>query len=115
MNSDRGAVPVGDGDQVVDGGVGRDLQGLGQAAAPVDVGLEDIEGTSVDEALEAPAGVFVFGAGQRNADFVLDLAVAVDAVRHTAILEPPRAIFGDAGGEVDDVGGLHRLPAVEHD
>ncbi len=52
MQPGRRGMPVRDHDQVVDRGMGRDLQGFGQAAGPVDVGLEDIERLGVDEALK---------------------------------------------------------------
>ncbi len=106
---------VRDHDQVVRRRVGRDLQRLGEAAAPVDVRLQDIERAGVDETLEAPAGVFVLGAGERNGDLVLDPPIAVDAVGHDAFFQPARAVLRDPAGEVDDVRHVHRLPAIQHD
>jgi len=54
----------------------------GQAAAPVDVGLDDIQRVLFDEALEAPAGVFVLRTRQRDARLGLELDVAVDDDPH---------------------------------
>ena len=98
-----------------DGRIGGDLQGLAEAAAPIDVGLQDIERILLDEALEAPARIFVLGARQRNAGLGLQLDVAVDAVRHETFFDPARPEFLDARTEIDGVIEIEALPAIDHD
>ena len=114
-HADGGYALVGDGDEVVCGGHCGDFEDFGESSGPVEVGLDDVEGFGVHEAFEAPAGVFVFGAGDGDVDFFADLAVGVDAVGHGDFLDPSGLILLDGGSEFDDVVDVHRLPAVEHD
>src|ERR1700676_1802918 len=110
MDADRRRVAVRDGDQIVDGRVGGDLQRFRQAAAPVDVRLQDIERILLDEALEPPAGIFVLGAGERDVGLCVELDVTVDAIGHERLFQPARVELGDAIGEVDGIGAVHALP-----
>src|SRR5271170_1595520 len=115
VDADRRRMSMGNDDEVVYGRVGRDLQGLAQSAAPVDVGLQHIERLLLDETLETPARIFVLGARERNPCLRLQLHVAVDAVGHEALLDPARPVLLDAGAEIDGVIEVEALPAVDHD
>ena len=46
VDTGRRRMPVWDGDEIMHRRIGRDLQCLRQASAPVDVGLQDIESAS---------------------------------------------------------------------
>src|SRR5271169_522168 len=115
VDADRRRMSMGNDDEVVHGRVGRDLQGLAQSAAPVDVGLKHVERILFYKTLETPARIFVLGARERNPGLRLQLDVAVDAVGHEALLDPARSVLLDAGAEIDGVIEVEALPAVDHD
>jgi hypothetical protein len=71
MDAHRRRMAVRNRDEIVGRRIGGDLQRLAEAAAPVNVGLQNIEGVLLDEALEAPTRIFVLGARQRNASLGL--------------------------------------------
>src|ERR1700677_5112760 len=115
MQSRVRGVPVRYDDQVAGTRQGGDFQGLGQPASPIDVRLQDIQRFSVDKALEAPAGVFVLGAGEWDRDRVHDPAIAVDTVGHDALFQPARLEFLDPLNQLDRVDRIEGLPAIQRD
>src|SRR5579883_90930 len=115
MDADRRRMAVWNGDQIVRSRVSGDFERLAEAAGPIDVGLQDIERVLLDEALEAPARIFVLGAGQRNLRLGLELDMAVDAVGHEAFLDPARPELLDARAEIHRIVEIEALPAIDHD
>ena len=101
-------------DQIVDRRIGGDLQGFAEAAAPIDVGLKNIERVLLDEPLEPPARVFVLAAGLRYSGLGLQFGIAVDAIGHEAFLDPARAELLDARAQIDGVIEVEALPAIDH-
>src|SRR5581483_1295837 len=90
MDADRRRMAMRNGDQIVRRRVSGDFERLAEPAGPIDVGLQDVERVLLDEALEAPARIFVLGARKRNLRLGLELDMAVDAVGHEAFLDPAR-------------------------
>ena len=110
-----GAVAVGYDGQVEGGGEGAYLDGLAQAAAPVDVGLEDVHGALFDYLAESPTGVFVFAAGDVYGGVAADRGVAVELVGQDGFFQPADVVVGEFVSHFDGVRDVPGTPGVEHD
>ena len=115
MGRGVGAVAVGYDGQVEGGGEGAYLDGLADAAAPVDVGLEDVHGALFDYLTESPTGVFVFAAGYVYGGVAADRGVAVEFVCQDGFFQPADVVVGEFVSHFDGVGYVPGTPGVEHD
>ena len=100
------AAAVGDGLDAGCFGDGVHLHGLGNATAPADVGLDDVDGSAFDELGEGVSASVVFsGCEGYPRDTAFEFCVAFDIVRREGFFEPSEVVgaepFSESKGELD--------------
>ena len=92
------------------GGVGHrgDLAALGEAAAPGEVGHDDVAGGLLDPGAEAEAGEDALALADRDRGLGLEADEGVDVVGRHDLLEPHDVVGLERAG---DAGGGRQVPA----
>lgn len=92
-----------------------DFHQLGNAAAPVGVGLEYVNRIGLKQLQKPPTRVFVLPGGDRHTRGPLDGREVANSIRWHGLLEPTWTVLGDAFQQTDDVRDVATHETVEHD
>ena len=88
----------------------------GDAAAPGEVGLQNVCATPLDEVVETEMGVFVFAAGNvQPRQALAQLGVAVIVIREQRLFQPIDVVFTQAFGHGDRIRHVPAHPSVDHE